>query len=367
MTMNRKIIVGIVCCFFFVLTVSACLNKKDQAMVNNLKNFSKTMRPVKGNPDSHYTLARYYQDRGKHRDAIIEFEKTIAITPDNARALYAMGVSYDFLNDFKRASECYKKALTLNPESAHIYFNNIGQSLFMQGKYDPAVRSFEKAVTYNEEFPNARIHNNLGRAYAMTGQYHLAMSEFVKFNKGTAAESILNRVLSESEKQTPVPAVAQTKSDDQTKAFSTKVAGFLENRTLMIAKVQQARNVALNVAQVQQSAGDAAKVCMEVLNGNGVKYAARDMRDYLNKKGFNVTRVNDGIKVLGTFIYYEKGYDKEAKILAGQLPVTAKLKEVDKLDVPQIKVRLLVGQNMVRQNVPKSVQEIKPRNQWIGA
>jgi len=367
MTMSRKIIVVFVCSIFLVLTVSACLSSKDQAIVTNLKTFAKTMRPVKGNPDSHYYLARYYQDRGKHREAIVEFEKTIAITPDNARALYAMGVSYDHLREFKLASECYKKALALNPESAHIYFNNIGQSLFMQGKYDPAVRSFEKAVTYNEEFPNARIHNNLGRAYAMNGQYNLALSEFVKVNNGAMAESILNRVLSESEKQTPAPVLAKVKLDDQTKAFSAKVAGFLENRTIAIAKAQQEKNAALNVAQTQQSTGNAAKVCMEVQNGNGVKFSARNMKDYLNKKGFNVTRVNDGIQVAGTFIYYEKGYEKEAKILASHIPVAAKLKEVTSLDVPQIKIRLLVGQNMIRQTMNKPVQDSNTRNNWIGA
>ncbi len=86
-----------------------------------------------------------------------------------------MGVSYDCLKEFELASECYQAALNSDPDSAYIYYNNMGQSLLLQGKYDPAIEAFKKAVAYNEDFPNVRIHNNLGRAYAMTGQYDLAL------------------------------------------------------------------------------------------------------------------------------------------------------------------------------------------------
>ena len=185
--------------YFEIMNEKCCQQGDDKKIAT----FARTMRPVKGNPDSHYLLARYYQERGKHWEAITEFEKTLAIDPDNFKVLNAMGVSYDFLKEFERASECYQAALKLNPESANIYYNNIGQSLLLQGKYVPAIEAFRKAAAYDEDFPDARVHNNLGKAFIMTGQYDLALAEFEKSKGSVSAKSLLDRVMLAAERQLP--------------------------------------------------------------------------------------------------------------------------------------------------------------------
>ncbi|MFZ3157832.1 MAG: tetratricopeptide repeat protein, partial [Smithella sp.] len=106
--MNRNILKGIICCGALVFIISACATVKNFAgffrhtdgKKNNeekLTTFAQAMRPARGNSDAHFLLARYYQERGNHHEAIIEFEKTLAIDPGNVKALNAMGVSCDFL------------------------------------------------------------------------------------------------------------------------------------------------------------------------------------------------------------------------------------------------------------------------------
>ena len=74
--------------------------------------FSK-VRPQPGNPGSHYLLACYYQERGRHKEAIEEFKKVILINPDHIKAYNGMGVSYDLLEKFPEAVESYRTALRL--------------------------------------------------------------------------------------------------------------------------------------------------------------------------------------------------------------------------------------------------------------
>lgn len=363
--MNRNILKGIICCGVLVFIISACATVKNFAgffrhtdgKKNNeekLTTFAQAMRPARGNSDAHFLLARYYQERGNHHEAIIEFEKTLAIDPGNVKALNAMGVSCDFLKQFERALDCYQAALRLDADSANIYYNNIGQSLYLQGKYGQAIEAFKKAAAYDEDFPNARVHDNLGKAYAMSGQYDLAVAEFEKGSGSASVKSFMDRVLL-AEKQQAAGAIEAVTAGAETKAFASRVSKFLEEK-----------RASINMPQKQQASGDATNIYVEVSNGNGKDFMARDMRDSLIREGFRVTRVTNGINVLRTYIYYEKGYAGEAKALARQMPVAAKLKEVQSLDAPDIKVKILLGKDMIRY-MKNPVKNSSPLNSWIGA
>lgn len=432
--MKTKIFSYFICCAI-IFIFSSCLDMREDMVQKKYSTFGRTMRPTKGTFDSHYYLATYYQERGKHREAIIEFEKTLAIDPDNPRVLNAMGVSYDFLKEFEKASRCYEAALQLDPETANVYYNNIGQSLFEQGKYAQAIEAFQQAASYDEDYPDSRIHNNLGRAYSMIGRYDLATAEFEKGSGKASAESVLNRVLNiagenlpgtetvasvredeikafeemvkkfhrdshVSEKQelatgtVEVSAVDKTKAlpvmaakvgpvfkekaktlpasgntdlskADENKAFSARVSDFLQNRNVARNNIHK-EYVAAVKSQQEQKTSENVAACVEVLNGNGVKLSASNMRDSLIRQGFRVTRIRDGINVMKTYIYYEKGYDEEAKMLAKEIPVEVTLKEVASLEAPRIKLRLLLGKNMVK-HTRTPLQNPSALNSWIGA
>ena len=70
--------------------------------------------------------------------------------------------------------------------------------------------------------------------------------------------------------------------------------------------------------------------------------------------------------MLRTYIYYQKGHAEEAKVLASHMPVVAKMKEVSNLDVSEIKVKLLLGHNIIR-HMSKPSKNSATLNSWIGA
>jgi tetratricopeptide (TPR) repeat protein len=377
MAMDRRILKYFAFFFLVVFTVSACSSvrhfagyfdfgqsAKEQATEKKLQKFARSLRTIQGNSASHFYLARYYQERGNHWAAITELEKTLSMDPEHVRALNALGVSYDFVKKHQNALACYEAALKLDPDSANVYYNNIGQSWFQQKIYFEAIEAFRHAAAYDEDFPDARVHNNLGRAYAMTGQYHLALAEF-ELAGGDSAESVLELVLREAEEENQTSGVAIAATDEKAKDFSLRISRFLKEPQEPAGEGAQA--AALAKAPKKPTPEElAAEICVEVSNGNGRQFTARSMRDYLLQKGVRVTRVTNGINVQRTYIYYEAGHAEQARTLAAHLPVSARLKEVSGFDNPEIKIRILLGKDMAGY-IRKLLESPATLNPWIGA
>lgn len=65
-----------------------------------------------------YNLGVIYGEKGKFAQAIKEYEKAISIDPANALAYYNLGILYEnYSKEMKKAMECYKKYLQLQPKS----------------------------------------------------------------------------------------------------------------------------------------------------------------------------------------------------------------------------------------------------------
>ena len=165
---------------FFIISCSneiSVIKEKNLGLQKNMVRFFSQVRPSQGNPDSHYLLGCYFQERGSHREAIEEFQKVLLIDPNYVKAYNGMGVSYDLSRNSSKAIEVYQKALKINPKLDYV-LNNLGYSYLLQGHIDEAISAFEKAIALNPK--EMRYHNNLGLAFAQKDQFELAFSEFVK-------------------------------------------------------------------------------------------------------------------------------------------------------------------------------------------
>lgn len=189
--MDIKKLAAITSIFLLVFSFPACsvgnktlpwenwrgLKKEKSIDPKNLDRFFSSIRRAPGNPESHYLLACFYQERGRHREAIEEFRKVISIDSEYVKAYNGLGISFDHLKNYFLAIESYKRALDLNPNLDYVQ-NNLGYSYLLLGNYDEASKAFEKAIALNPQ--EKRFHNNLGLAYAEKGQFDLALREFRK-------------------------------------------------------------------------------------------------------------------------------------------------------------------------------------------
>ncbi len=218
--------------------------------------FMSRARPARGNPDSHYRLGVYYQERGRHGEAIEEFTKTIAIDPNHVFAYNGLGIAYDNLKEFEKAREAYRDALRITPADRHAY-NNLGYSYILEGDYESAVDVLLEGITVNNN--DRRMLNNLAMAYVALGETHLATLQVEKTNKpemiASALEKIEDQVSNlEKDRMQIAEAPGAIASEDIARAtaknrFAERVARTI--KTIKTEKRAKKRAVDLKVAHLK--------------------------------------------------------------------------------------------------------------------
>ncbi len=378
------------CVFFCLFQVSCSLGTSyfsfweqremvrgsDRSKVNE---FVSKIRTSRSSADSHYLLACYYQERGRHKEAIGEFNKVIVIDPLHVKAYNGLGVSYSELKDYSKAASAYLTALNLNPELDYVH-NNIGYSYLLQGNMDAAIDALKKAEALNNR--SSRIHNNLGMAYLMKGDTEKGREEFeigggdawavynmarlyyqndmfyearehftkaldmnpslVDARKGLDASDTLYRISQ---------ALSEKAEDVGGSVIADKSAGasVIFHRELETAEIEDTPPVRTDIVKSIDSMKWLQNVEIEISNGNGVRHMAKNMGSYLKKRGFKVVRLTNAnhFNYRNGSIIYTKEYFDAAKAVAEEIPQITDLRMADRPHRGDIKIRVLVGKDLI--------------------
>ena len=110
-------------------------------------------------------------------EAIVQFQKAIAIQPDNAFAHYNLADSLLRIGHANEAVAQLQQALAILPEFAEAH-NNLGNILLQGGKTDEAMVHFKKALEIQPDY--AAAHYNFGTALFQKGRVDEAIIQFQK-------------------------------------------------------------------------------------------------------------------------------------------------------------------------------------------
>ncbi|MDD5599278.1 MAG: tetratricopeptide repeat protein [Victivallaceae bacterium] len=116
-------------------------------------------------------------DNGKISEAENKVKTVLVFQPDNGEALSLLGKIYYLKHDYKRAEMIFSRQVNLNRKSATAY-NNLGQVLLKQKKYDRAALRFQVAQELDPE--SGLIALNLAGAYSKLGKKEEALASFRK-------------------------------------------------------------------------------------------------------------------------------------------------------------------------------------------
>jgi tetratricopeptide (TPR) repeat protein len=119
-----------------------------------------------------YHLAFALDKQGKLDDAIEQYRKAVAFDPNNAPAWASLGVALTRSGKPQDAIEAYTQSLAVDPKNA-LAESNLAAALIETGRTDDAMEHILKALTIDPDFADA--HNMLAIVLARAGQLDQAV------------------------------------------------------------------------------------------------------------------------------------------------------------------------------------------------
>jgi predicted O-linked N-acetylglucosamine transferase (SPINDLY family) len=114
------------------------------------------------NADALYLLGVIYCQYKKYDFAIASIEKSLQLNPQNPYAYFYLGNIFIENKQIDSAMASYQKATQVDPNCAPAY-NNLGNAFSEKGVFDEAIRCYQRALHLDSTYAEASY--NLGNAY----------------------------------------------------------------------------------------------------------------------------------------------------------------------------------------------------------
>ena len=151
--------------------------------------------------------------QGRIAEAVVEYEKALAMNPVDAFVLNSLGVCFGHLGQMDQAVEYFKRAQKAEPEDFMAYYN-LGYALMAQGKMNEAAGQLGKGLELNPNHGDSLF--QLGRLAQSEGRLNEAVDYFRKAAKKDDCPSAVYRSLGET-------LAARGNKDEAEKAFKQAV------------------------------------------------------------------------------------------------------------------------------------------------
>jgi len=128
---------------------------------------------------SHLGEAQRLASEGENELAREQFEKALAVEPENELALLGFGSFLLSTNRSVLAERYLRRGIAVEratKEIKSLLYANLGLSLFEQGLFQDAVKAYQAAIAINDG--NLNAYNNLAIAYKKLGKKELAKRTF---------------------------------------------------------------------------------------------------------------------------------------------------------------------------------------------
>ena len=129
---------------------------------------------------AHYTLGNVLAQQQRFDEAIVEYQRSLAIEPNYAQTHNNLGIAFANEGRFADAITQYEIVLRLRPDFAEVH-NNLGIILATTGKSEEAVNEFEEALRLRPNY--IEVHKNLARLLEKLGRTEEAMAHIAEVNR----------------------------------------------------------------------------------------------------------------------------------------------------------------------------------------
>jgi protein O-GlcNAc transferase len=142
-----------------------------------LRLYERALAMQPNNAEALYNLGVVWMDEGCLERAAFMFEMAFQVDPGRAEAMNNLGIIHEDLSGPARAAECYLTALRARPGFPQA-LNNLALVYLTLGRARDAELLLETALAHDPAY--ARAHNNLGTLQMELGVVPLAVESFVR-------------------------------------------------------------------------------------------------------------------------------------------------------------------------------------------
>lgn len=135
---------------------------ENQNLFGAIVNWNNTIKVNPNDYYSYYDLGFAKNELNMFKDAMKDFEKSIEINPKFYSGIVARGTLSDENAEFDIAIEYYNKAINLEPENPQAYFNK-GNTYFNKKELKKACEIWTKAKELGAEYAQERIDKECGK------------------------------------------------------------------------------------------------------------------------------------------------------------------------------------------------------------
>jgi len=130
---------------------------------------------VEAHASVYYFVGNSLLAHGRVDEAIVQYQKALAIWPESANAHGGLGNALFQKGQMDEAIVQYQKALEIKPDFAGA-LNNLGYALLQTGRVDEAIAHYRKAIKLQPE--SATFHSGLGNALCQKGLLDEAIIQY---------------------------------------------------------------------------------------------------------------------------------------------------------------------------------------------
>ena len=126
---------------------------------------------------AHANLGIALAGENQHEEALVAYDRAIALDANNVRALYNRAIAMGALGRLDEAVEAYRDVLAIAPGFWQASYN-LGQSLGELGRHEEAIAAYRQSLSALPEHAEARI--MLANALAKLNRHEEAIVEFTR-------------------------------------------------------------------------------------------------------------------------------------------------------------------------------------------
>lgn len=142
---------------------------------NSINLFERSLAVTENNALAHNNLGAAYAVEGRFDDAIAQYREALRIWPGYAKAHHNLGTEYSKQGLSDKAIEHLQESIRLNDRHADAHYN-LGIELSRRGQWEDAARCFRSTIKLEPK--NAKAHGDLGVTFARRGDAAEALRLF---------------------------------------------------------------------------------------------------------------------------------------------------------------------------------------------